>query len=272
MNTTLLSAIDWPRIDKYFQHIMAHLKSFKVLSGEEEAHERLKLSWLTYGLISSPLLDQISHGHTVQTPDPTRLEALRALAFVLGADRDTSEPVPEHIKTNTKTLADHVNIVQSAIESQSATTEFVISWGVLNQLWAKYQWVRADFGDIEEQVLRGLTGARAESASIQKYWYAHWIHVNAPSLAPRDRADASMEFQLVCEDVVLGNLKPWGPYPKPWFYRPLIVEDESDTGPYMLRSSFPRISAKTMSEMIKHPLITRDILPPLGREEFEKID
>jgi hypothetical protein len=101
---------------------------------------------------------------------------------------------------------------------------------------------------------------------VQQHWYAHWMMRNAPSLDSEARENENVALAVLCGEIADGQIAPWSPYPKEWFGM-LLGKDGED-----LSATLTRLTKRQIKEMAEHPLLTPEVLPPLRREAFQRIE
>jgi len=253
--------IDWQLISDIFEGIADDLGTFRNLSQEE--YERARLSWLTYGLVKSEFVRPFEEGNPQIPPDGVQQQRWHMLAaLALGSARSEGFAVllPGHIQRHILSQRPDAEIIRNAISARYIDDEFLISWARINQLRGVQVALKPHALDLLQ---KKIEGARAQSREIQQHWYARWLKKNAASLSPNDREKAAPTLVGVCDDIVKGKLRPWGPYPVRW-YRNLLNKVCTH-----LVDNFYKLGEPRLLELLVHPIITDNIVPPLSRDGFE---
>ncbi len=263
-------AIDWEKIEEEFTNICELVEWFEVPTPED--FERFKLNLLTYGQVKSPYQDKINYAYTVHIQGDGRYEKLLDLAVELGFMEDIRQHIPDHFK---EPIPDYREIVIEGLKKREVTTEFLSALSHFNFLAGRYAELIAFDDTSEKKFEQAVAGLRDNSMLIQMHWYAHWIHEHSPSLKQEDRAEAEFALARLCLDITKGKIPPFKPYPAEWFSRmlqtkkvkePLCKEKEVPIDD--LKTTYTQISQKKIREMLQHPLIIADTLPPVLQEEL----
>jgi len=233
---------------------------------------------LTYGMVNSAVPTKVRDGYAFYVPrendglDATRHDAYAHMAWELGY---VAEPPAGPPYLPAPTRIDHIKVIRQAIEAQEISNAFIQSWGTIQRIFTLYNCLCALEPDIDD-LLQSFKGGVPQSIEIQKYWFVHWINENAPPESGRDPDLAINDFEDLCIDIARGRLKPWGPYPKDWYLRIVSTPRQRKRGDLIdananleLSQRLRRLSRAEREKMLEHPLITRDVLPPLSADEFE---
>jgi hypothetical protein len=261
--------VDWAKLEQKLEELLWLIEPVQVLSSED--YRRFCLSHLTFGLIESDFMRGIDYGVCIspagEDVDRRRSSFVRVLGD-LGFSR--SYPEGEYYSSE----QDLVRLIRHCIESRQITTDFLLSWGRLNYLVGESNILFAQepyFGKNLPSILGGLY----ESVVIQRHWYAYWINRHAPSLKPRDRHVAENALQDLCVNIVEGILEPAFPYPRDWFRRmlrsPIARSGRARSSEYALTDRITRTSIKELERMLRDPLITPEVLPPLSSDLFKVV-
>lgn len=255
--------LGWTRISEIFEEILSDLEPIQVLGPDD--FNLFRLSRLTYGLIESPLLDKLNWGIAVceaANADQSRHLAWEILAYELDF-KSTSTRIPAPILSSLGPKIDHISVIRNAIKARHATNQFLISWGKIHELHARYLGLIAWSDEPTKLSRSAIVGMLNSSVEIQEYWYAHWLKVNALSFKATDRIDPGQQLGMLCRDIRDKKIKPWGPYPRDWYGRVLGKQDD-DVG-----DNFKKIGSPKLEKMLLNQLITPQVLPPLTRDGFE---
>ncbi|GBD47034.1 hypothetical protein METY_0247 [Methylopila sp. Yamaguchi] len=199
-------------------------------------------------------------------------ELWAGLAYEIGILVPESLKVPAHTAANVMDRMDVLQIAADAIAQRKMTQLFITAWARLHALYERYCMLSltGEAGGVTiKQALAGMT----KSVEVQKHWYAHWIRANAPSLTPEFRGIAVESLRSLCVDIRRERLAPWGPYPKDWFAR--LIPDVKDSSGRVasgedIGDNFIKLGEGAIKKMLRHPLLTPAVLPPLSRTEFEQ--
>jgi hypothetical protein len=154
-----------------------------------------------------------------------------------------------------------------------------LAWGKLHRWYGTYLELVATEDEAIKKFGSAEKGAvRAKDATLQRYWYAHWIHEHVMKRHPAGkrksaREDADQEIADLCWAIHKGRIKPIK-YDKKWFARITTELDDgvkseaSATRNRSLLTTYARCSYKEIREMVANPFLTTAHLPPLAVPAF----
>lgn len=213
-----MAKIDWAWIETELNRITDDLSGWRLIGDEEFA--RVKLNRLTYGLIEAHEWSERDYGkaiHVARTGEKLIADIAIGLALELNLNISPSLLPPRYlIERRQKT--DHLAIVRKALAAKQASHEFIVSWGRLQNLHARYQ-LLLNFPEVSGLIAENMLKGAEQSTEIQRHWYAFWLERNARSFKPKDREQSGRKLAEICRDIMRGKLKPWPPYPKEWYGR-----------------------------------------------------
>jgi hypothetical protein len=249
MGVNMEASEDWGQLKRRYKGYQSILTPYELPHKDE-----FKLSQLTFGNIESAHLDKITYGFRFYADDEDARHLLDHVAARLG------------FKPNNRPgWRSPFEVVEQGIENQSATLEFARAWGAIEYCVGVMSTLIRREHLAKEAYFRRLNAAKHD-AIVQKHWYAHWMAANVPSLNKDARSDEDARLATLCGEIEAGHIAPWGTYPKEWFGSLLLRKDRT-----ALNETLTRLSKPAIFEMLEHPLLTPDVLPPLRRQAFQRI-
>jgi hypothetical protein len=245
--------IDWDRLREKFNLLEGSLNVARVPS--RELVEWHRLPELTYGQVESPLADLIDNGCVLYYDDELTRQTVDGMLRATG--RLPKPDGERRVRTPSE-------IIREGLAKQAVTHEFIEAWGQLSYYAGLSNGLVLWDQESQREFFRRINSGQSTTI-VQQHWYAHWIMQNAPSLDDAARQHENVELTVLCGEIANGQVAPWPPYPKEWFGA-LLGKDGQD-----LSATLTRLKKRQLKEMIKHPLLTPAVLPPLRPEEFERI-
>jgi hypothetical protein len=165
--------------------------------------------------------------------------------------------------------------IQESIATKQCSTDFVLAWGYLNQLFGRYAELMEQEDGERKDFERNERAGGSSDTIVHRYWHAHWVVANSKADF-RDRREVEAELAELCADVWQGRLRPAPGFPSEWFealIRPGFDKNErvpqkgnsDDVG---LKSAYVRAKISDIQEMVGNESIPAGILPPLNRQGF----
>lgn len=255
--TSGLQHLDWNQFAAELDSLTFCLADLEFLSHAD--YERYRFHLLTFGLVESDFEDRLKRGafFIFSKGGSTSREINENLAEAYNGRSD----LPAYLHSDNVTVLDLLDRARTAIEQRQLSLAFVKVWGRLQSIASLYV-AAAGFEEERIREMRQAIKGGRKTVEIQKYWYAHWLRQNAPSLKPKDRDFAINSLSDLCCEIKSDEVAPWGPYPRLWYE---AVLSEKGNG---ISEGIRRQSTSELREKLNHRLITRDVLPPLSREEF----
>lgn len=259
-----MAEIDWSDIRSEFDDFRELISDIRLLGDDE--FQQYRRSILTYGLIKAPEWLKVDYGAALYIhpeSDSSIWEIWRSIATELRLPMSTDLELPRHIRSGAGFQSDHITILAEAIETEQVSSEFLRSWARINQLRGQLRVLLSlpnATGQLTAQAIAGLE----YNTDVQRCWYAHWIIRHAPSLAPRDRADAAFGLADLCCSIKNGEIEPWRPYPSSWFARVLNAAGDDVSGP------LEKLGEPALRKLADDPHYTPRVLPPLSADMFRR--
>lgn len=257
--------MEWERLTSRLQQIQSDVDPFRIPT--EDELELLELSYLTYGVVESPLIDEHAYGHAIiwrLSGEPVvgkvirhglhraqdKLDVARAIAVRFGfISIGENDPL--------------ITRVSRLLRGRTVSSEFIETWGELNYYHGMYMALFA-FVDPEDQLVKSsIQGLVKTSTKIQKHWYAHWVKRRTDKLTPKARSKADEELVSLINQLKSGAKKLGRRYPLEWYTIMLSKKD-----PKILNRTLIDLTASEIHDLLAHPTLTPDVLPPLAATEF----
>jgi hypothetical protein len=263
---TRRNEIDWAELQAKVDNIRVYSPSFKVASEEDIA--KCKLSDMTHNQVACDCIGEWRSRELIAVLDPEKRDRMQELADNFGFELTHS--------SEGKWIggAGHPRWerLDELIRKKVLNDELMELWGLLNFYHAIYMELYLGNEEIYKREFHQCMMAQGDATLIQRHWYAHWLH-NAKTKRSLSLDEARSELIHLIESVRAGKRKPPAPYDVDWYVSMLETKKRagssipSYTGD--LKTSYTRQTWAEIGRLVKDPLITRHVLPPLSVNGFE---
>jgi hypothetical protein len=256
-----MNEVDWDNISCILSGIELVIQDLNLLSEADLEHELY--SWLTYGLIPSDINSNSDICFSLSPLKQTlgQIANMAMLAYGVARTPGAADALPTWLTKSMKGVRHDVDVAKNAIRTKTLSTEFLLAWARINQLYGLMEFMES--GAFSVELSNRVDRNRITDLTIKKHWYAHWIRENAPLFARDQIRDVARQLAQVCLDIRDGELVPWGPYPRDWYACML-----SESNKCALTKRLEKIGRDDLKLLSSHALVKRDALPPLNRRGF----
>jgi len=263
MNKINPPAIDWANIAARFSRLRDTVGQFEILDDRDFRQAVVPLV-PSKETLKYPL--KLDYGYAFYPANPEQLELLQRMAWEFGFGprwpKDPPTPCPE---------LPLVLRIDKAITHREMSQSFLDDWAELHMLFGLYSGLLDQLPGTEAALRNRIDGWK-DITLPQKEWFAFWIQAHAPEMRGRKRAEAEARLAELCFDIHEGKLATPDRIPVSWFEKMLEREDidgQLAPGPN-LKSTYRRLTASEIHDIVGNPLFGPEKLPPLSSAKFKK--
>lgn len=251
--------MDWQRIRTEFASIRNLLEEMPGPISEQELDSHRVSSGLG---LPSTLAKQLDFDYRAYHGSVLTKERLSALKNEINC-YDTQFLIGEKD-------ADCFETIERSINSENCSTEFVLAWGHLNQLFGRFIELMQQADSEKTSFERNEKAGASRGSIVQRYWHAHWVIKNSGT----DRKTAESELAELCADIWQGRLIAPPGYEAKWFETLIsgeLGEDvprDGNSDGAILKTTYTRAKQSDLEAMARNPDVKPETLPPLERIDF----
>jgi hypothetical protein len=247
--------VDWDRIKREFAEFRTLLEQMPAPPSEQELQTHRVRTKLDF---PSSLVAQLDRDYRAYYGSKTTEERLNRLKGEIDSGGTTQLP---------RALGNVENCfltIEASIATEKCSTEFVLAWGYLNQLFGRFVELMQQADEERKDFERNEKAGASSDTIVQRYWHAHWIIANSGT----ERKAAEFELAALCADIWQGRLLAPPGYEAAWFYT-LITDELGGAIPQrgrrddaVLKTTYGRAKLSELEAITKNKGVAPEILPP----------
>lgn len=172
------------------------------------------------------------------------------------------------------------NIIMLAISNKCLTTDFLTAWSTMESFYGRLVELDALNSAAHQRYRTNVASGSATNNLARKCWFANWLY-KRDAISNKSRRDhETNEIHQLCLDITVGNRNcPINPefYDKSWFRRLLSPSIKNQKKQRIHDNDLDLIDAVCfisdceIRDLLAHPFLKPQVLPPLDPSEFPRL-